>query len=90
MPGVPAGVTRKGGGMSTNSEATRLWDELCDCYAQEKWERLEEVGKQLSALVQKGHAPDILKNGRIGQGFNHALAKAGVEFIMERFRRTGS
>jgi len=72
-----------------NDEATKLWDEMCDCYVQEKWQRLEEVGKQLQALVQRDQTPDVLKNGRIGHGFNHALAKAGVEFIMERFRRSG-
>jgi hypothetical protein len=51
----------------------------------EKWQQLEEVGKQLKALIDNGRAPVVLKNGHIGHGLNHTLAKAGVGFITERF-----
>jgi hypothetical protein len=62
------------------------WGHMCEAYAQEQWQRLEEVGREVQELIRQGNIPNVSGHGN-ARGLDEAMAEAGVEFVMDRFRR---
>jgi hypothetical protein len=67
-------------------EIQPLWDALCRAYESHNWEELEFLLPQLKSRIEAGEAPIV--TAAVGESFNLALARAGVEFITAHFRQT--
>jgi hypothetical protein len=62
----------------------KKWDEMCEAYANGDWGRLGEVAGDLRQRLDKGETPIVDTHKQLGKPFQLALAKAGVEFVLER------
>lgn len=73
------------------------WDEMCEAWIREDWQALERVGGEVQALMASGEIPNVGGRSDLGRGFTEAMdgagddnaarAKAGIEFVMDRFKR---
>jgi hypothetical protein len=62
------------------------WHALCKAFRIRDWETLEPLLDEFQERLDAGETPIISED--VGDGFNHAMASAGVAFIRGRFTRT--
>lgn len=62
------------------------WRDLCRAYERKDWDALEDLLEQVVAHLDGGEPPII--DNAVSNGFNLAMARAGVEYIRSHFRRT--
>jgi hypothetical protein len=62
------------------------WHALCKAFRIRDWETLEPLLDEIQERLDAGETPIISED--VSDGFNHAMASAGVAFIRGRFTRT--
>jgi len=62
------------------------WHALCKAFRIRDWETLEPLLDEVQDRLDAGDAPVISEE--VSEGFNHAMASAGVAYIRGRFTRT--
>jgi hypothetical protein len=65
-------------------EVQRKWDEMCDAYAYDDWDRVAKAALDLRQLLDSGDTPIVASRDDLGTLFQLALADAGVNFILEQ------
>jgi len=60
------------------------WEEMCDAYINDDWDRLENAARDLRQLLDEGETPIVAGREDLGHAFQLALADAGVNFVLER------
>lgn len=62
------------------------WEALCRAYESKDWDELEALLPQVKASLDAGRPPVI--SDQVSEGFNLAMARAGISFIYSHFSRT--
>jgi hypothetical protein len=62
------------------------WNALCKAFRIRDWETLDPLLDEVQERLDAGEAPIISED--VSDGFNHAMATAGVAFIRSHFTRT--
>ena len=65
-------------------EVQRKWDEMCDAYANDDWDRVAKTALDLRQLLDGGDTPIVTSREDLGTFFQLALADAGVNFMLEQ------
>ncbi|HUE14657.1 MAG TPA: hypothetical protein VMR25_10870 [Planctomycetaceae bacterium] len=65
-------------------QVQRKWDEMCDAYVKDEWDRVEKAVLELRQLLDSGDTPIVTSREDLGTFFQLALANAGVNFILEQ------
>jgi hypothetical protein len=60
------------------------WDEMCDAYVNDDWDRVAKAALDLRQLLDSGDTPIVTSRDDLGTFFQLALADAGVNFILEQ------
>jgi hypothetical protein len=63
-------------------QVQRKWDEMCEAYVKDEWDRVEKAVLELRQLLDSGDTPIVTSREDLGTFFQLALANAGVNFIL--------
>ena len=65
-------------------EVQLKWNEMCDAYAHDDWDRVAKAALDLRQLLDCGDTPMVTSREDLGTFFQLALADAGVNFMLEQ------
>jgi hypothetical protein len=67
-------------------DVQQQWNALCKAFRIRDWETLEPLLDDVQERLDAGQTPTVSED--VSEGFNHAMASAGVAFIRGHFTRT--
>jgi hypothetical protein len=72
-------------------DAQDSWNQLCDAWAKEEWDRMKTLATDLINHVQAGGPPPhVLGRSDLGKSWDEVLTRAACAYVLDRFKNTGT